>query len=313
VTSSAANRRNLAVLAATIVSTIGGLARCSSSSEPTLPPNRLVFTSDAEGDKNIYIMNSDRSGLQRLTQSAAGDFDPAVSPDGQLVAFTSIRTGDAELYLMRIDGTFLGALTSDSNALVESIQADWSPDGSRLAFASNRTGYWEIFTMDPDGSNVTQVTRENGDAYSPTWSPDGTRIALKLASATRYGGIYSMAADGTDLVPLTRGGDDQYPCWSPDGRRLAFRRGVLDPTHLLFNGQLWVMRSDGSGLRQVTRETFAHSIISCDWSPDGRQIAVSWVVGVVHLWLVDPSDGSHRDLSTGAANEEFPAWVPGDN
>ena len=101
------------------------------------------------------------------------------------------------------------------------------------------------------------------DAY-PMLAPDGSRILFE-SNRTGNWEIYTMKADGTELVRLTDNpAADVGPIWSPDGKRIVFgseRDG--DP-------EVYVMNADGSGQRRLTRAPGDDS--HPHWSPDGLRI-----------------------------------------
>ena len=231
-------------------------------SVPTWSPDgrRIAFGSDRDGNREIYVMNADGSGVTRLTDNDAIDSGPAWSPDGRRIAFSSTRDGSFEVYVMNADGSGVTRLT-DNDA--RDWSPAWSPDGRHIAFESTRDGNSEIYVMNADGSGVTRLTYNGAADGTPAWSPDGRRIAF--ASGGRGNSeIYVMDASG--VIRLTdNDASDVTPAWSPDGLRIAFaseREGNLE---------IYVMNADGSG---VTRLTYngANGLFP-DWSPDGRRIA----------------------------------------
>jgi Tol biopolymer transport system component len=64
-----------------------------------------VFTSNRDGNAEIYVMNADGSGQTRLTDHPARDVGPAWSPAGARIAFETNRDGNAEIYVMNADGS----------------------------------------------------------------------------------------------------------------------------------------------------------------------------------------------------------------
>jgi Tol biopolymer transport system component len=127
----------------------------------------IAFTSDRDGDAEIYIMDQDGGNIQQLTFNDNQDEWPVWSPEGDKIAFHSNRYGDYEIFLVNIDGSDVIQLTSN---LGISTEPDWSLDG-RIAFTSNRTGDSEVWIMDGDGKNQQQLTFEEGYDGGPVWSP----------------------------------------------------------------------------------------------------------------------------------------------
>ncbi len=74
--------------------------RRRSDGQPAVSPDgkRIVFFSDFDGNSEIYLMNSDGTGLLRLTRNLANDVTPRFSDDGTRVIFSSNRAGKSALY-----------------------------------------------------------------------------------------------------------------------------------------------------------------------------------------------------------------------
>src|SRR5829696_2723076 len=198
------------------------------------PNGQIAFVSLTDGNDDIYIMNADGSGLTRLTDDPADDFNPSWSPDGEKIAFGSFRdsneeSNNEEIYVMNADdGSGLTRLTDDP--AIDTF-ANWSPDGERIAFTSDRdNGIDEIYVMNADdGSDVTRMTDNDADDLAPSWSPDGEKIAFSGSrdnneeSGSDFD-IYVMNADdGSGQTRLTNNdADDSDLDWgtntsSPDG------------------------------------------------------------------------------------------------
>jgi len=119
--------------------------------------DKIAFTSDRDGNPEIYVMNSDGTDQTRLTNAPGGDIRPTFSADGTRIAFTSNRDGNPEVYVMNSDGT-------DQTNLTKTLGEDYGPtfsaDGTKIAFTSNQDGNPEIYVMNADGTDQTNLTNE---------------------------------------------------------------------------------------------------------------------------------------------------------
>ena len=160
------------------------IAGCQPQSEIATPPdlpsveNKIVFSSERDGNSEIYLMNEDGSAVARLTNDPDEDSLPYCSPDGSRIVFSSDRSGNHQLFLMDIDGGNVVRLTHND---YDNNSPSWSPDGGKIAFSSGgNASPSNLFTIEPDGSNELQVTnREGYNFLSPTWSPDGSKLAAE--------------------------------------------------------------------------------------------------------------------------------------
>ena len=110
----------------------------------------------------------------------------------------------------------------------------------------------------------------------------------------------AAAASGAERAIVV--GNDA-PAWSPDGRRIAFtsfRHG---------NGEIYVMRSDGSAASRLTR-TAAHNDHAA-WSPDGTKLAfASTRDGNYEIYVMNADGSAQRRLTDNAASDYLPTWSP---
>ena len=269
---------------------------------------RIVFTSNRNGNWDIYSMDANGNNLLQLTDHPASDEVPACSPDGRRIAFMSERDGSPDLYVMDSSGNNVIRLT---NSKFGEYRASWSPDGMKIAFPSIRDGNSEIHAMDADGNNLTRLTKHEPHDVSPSWSPDGSKIAFISGPQNAQFHplhIFVMNADGKGLLNLTGDTDltDSFsPSWSPDGKKIVFSsRPNFRVRHI------YVMTAEGKMLKRLTNEKgYSGSPV---YSPDGSKIAFeSNRDGDWNIYLMD-TDGRRTDKLTknphGAKNR-FPSWL----
>ena len=226
---------------------------------------KIAFTSERDGNTEIYIMNDDGSGQTRLTNNKFRDEYPSWSPDGTKIAFQSNRNGNWEIYVMNADGTGQTRLTNNN---ADDEFPDWSPNGAKIAFCSERDGNAEIYVMKADGSGQTRLTYSSTyvDIW-PRWSPDGAKIAYDSDRGVHWE-IYVMNADGTGDKRLTNNNIyDGGAAWSPDGTKIAFCSQLVDADGY---AEIYVMNADGTGRTRLTNNNSTDEVT--DWSPDGTKI-----------------------------------------
>jgi TolB protein len=261
---------------------------------------QIVFTSERDDDKEIYVMNADGAGQNRLTQSPGLDAFPTFSPDGRRIAFTSEREGDSEIYVMNADGSSPRRLT---NSPGRDAHPAFSRDGRRIVFQSPRNGGdVNVFAMNSEGGDPIQLTWLLGFAGVPVYSPDDTHIAFqwrpggKPGDASRKWVICVMASDGSRMRVITDGRfNDQVPNWSSDGKKLVF---FSDRTG---TNQIYKMDPDGGAVSPVSVATSNSNDVAPFWSPDdGSVVFASDRDGTMQIYVMR-RDGSNAIRLTGAA------------
>ena len=112
-----------------------------------------------------------------------------------------------------------------------------------------RSEHYQLFTIRPDGSGAKQITHLVS-AANPDWSPDGKSIVAEVESKNGAG-ITLLSPTGTVLRNLTPKGFQGQPSFSPDGKWIVYERDIAPG-----NNGVWLMRSNGTALRRVTRNPF---------------------------------------------------------
>lgn len=150
-----------------------------------------------------------------------------------------------------------------------------SPSG-RIAFVTEVSPFnGALYVANSDGSGLRQLS--SGQAYysRPRWSPDRRRIVFARTAEGSPSAIYVIDVDGkSGMVRLADGAD---PAWSPDGKRIVFASNGGSSGSSF---GIYVMNTDGSGLRQLTSPNnpdqcsagASANDLKPDWSPDGQKI-----------------------------------------
>jgi|GEM_PF-795108 len=251
---------------------------------------KIVFTSERDGNPEIYSMDADGSNQRNLTNNPSKDATPAWSPDGKRIAFTSDRSGRSNIYVMDADGRNVRAVTTFDNTFSDYRVYDpaWSPDGAKLVFVGSMMGEVSgLVVVNADGSGERRPILEGSTQVAdPAWSPDGTRIAYVARepfhnpedSATYH--VFVINADGSGK---TRVASDpppfssfpyppqaSGPAWSPDGKRIAFSYVAASNST---TPQIYYVKASGSMITPVTNHPSANT--HPGWMADNRIVFTS--------------------------------------
>jgi Tol biopolymer transport system component len=168
-------------------------------------------------------MRADGTAQRRLTHSAADNWMPSWSPDGQKILFErSAVAGDfapdgkIDLYSMRPNGRGKHKIARLRSETHHCVCAAWSPDGTKIVYeGAGVNSKPDIYVMNADGTNQIPLTRHRARDENPDWSPDGTEIAF-YSERTGNAQIYIMSADGTNERRVTHDPwYDQAVRWQP--------------------------------------------------------------------------------------------------
>jgi TolB protein len=259
----------------------------------------IAFSSNHEGNPEIYVMNLDGTGLTRLTHRDLRDGYPAWSPDGSKIAFYAYENDTTlSINVMDSDGGNRVQLTYEDN--VRHASPVWSRDGTMIAFSRIIEDSYQIWLVDADGGNPRRLGELVG--FAPQWSPDGKWLAF--GTMPPLGEIFVAGADGSNPRQLTDNEvNDMWPSWSPDGSKIAFMSGEMK------HHQLWVMNIDGSEKTRLTHNAFDDW--RPRWSPDGTRIAFNSFRGDrVGLFLMNADGSGERHLTPFTDHAMQVAWYP---
>ncbi len=194
----------------------------------------------ANGNRDLYLVDSEGRELARLTSDAGEDFAASWSPDGRAIAFTSKRGGHSEVYVANADGSNARRLTAPSSD--RTLNPTWSPDGHRIAYYREKgDGKDQIHVANVDGGGDVNITNDTFNNVYPGWTPDG-RIVYGQGTKGVPTRAFTIGVDGRDKQPLL---DIKsfFVRYSPDGSRIAYLT-----EHPETGVRLVVAARDGTGL-----------------------------------------------------------------
>jgi Tol biopolymer transport system component/DNA-binding winged helix-turn-helix (wHTH) protein len=275
------------------------------------PDGRFLAISDkasAQEPGGVFVLSIDGSGSRRLTRPPPGnvrDVAPAISPNGQMVAFIRVTSGGVgDIYLVPFAGGEARRLTSVEEWL-ERIA--WTPNGRDLVYSSGG-GLTDgtLWRVSASGGTPQRVPVPDGNAASPAIASRGMRLAY--AHRTFDANVWRLdiedapfrAIPARAVLASTRYEAGQQ--FSPDGQRIAFhsdRSGALE---------IWASDADGGNAVQLT--SLGRSNTGTPrWSPDGRHIAFdARTAGTADIFVIDPEGGLPHRLTADPADDVVPSW-----
>jgi len=263
----------------------------------------LAYSDHANVDESatsIFLLSLDSPDIRRLTfpRTSIGDYNPAFSSDGQTLAWNRTSQDGTSIYTMALSG-------GDEQRLISGQQFGWGlawmPDGRDIVFGkagwlANAAWLWKI-------------SRNGGEPERLQFGQEGVQPSIRgnrLVYSRQMANINIWrrtlnSSDHASEMFIYSTGIESGPQFSPDGKMVAFESTRSG------NYEIWMCRSDGSGLVQVTH--FNSMTGTPRWSPDGRQIAFdSRVPGNAAIFVIDAQGGSPRKVTTEALSALVPSW-----
>jgi TolB protein len=277
----------------------------TASSEASFPGanGRIVFSGFPNSStpwEEIYIVNADGTGLQRLTTNngdKVSDVFPDWAPNGKKFVYQRTpHDGDSELIVMSANGDVLNRLTN--NDVTDAMPA-WSPDGDKIAFVRFSGSGAHILVKDLSGGGTTHMTDlADVSDYNPEWSPDGNKILFwrdygdhsDLMTVNVRTGPFGPGAEHS--LTSHNGTYDSYPDWAPGGGRVVFSRYSAG----LGDTELFIYNVGSGNVSRLTHNSLNDSMPN--FSPNGK-----WIVWARGAGDETPDDLAIRNLGTGATSD----------
>ena len=276
-----------------------------------LPQAQAVVVTDRNSPTepfSIFRIDVAHGAKHRLTlppKFSVGDSQPAVSPDGSMIAFVRelSQHGD-DIYIVPAVGGEPRRITFD-NQVITGLA--WSEAGSSIVFSSERGaaagggGLWRIGVASNSRAQMEQVPGVGLRARLPAIARAGHLLAYQ--ESFQNISLWRVPVNGgtpESVVASTR--EDVRPDYAHDGRHIVFNSNRSG------NWEVWVANADGSDCRQVTSYAGAPAA-NPRWSPNGRLIAFDYRDGGnADIFVITPEGGPVSRLTTDASAELTPSW-----
>jgi TolB protein len=180
-----------------------------------------------------------------------------------------------------------------------------------------------LYVVKSDGTEMCYVTHDGNLNRNAGWSYDGTKIVYFTGNLP---GIWTMDANGDNKKQLTFLPSKAFaPAFSPDGNHIVYADfGTGEIGTGLIGIEVWVMNSDGTNKRQLTKTTIiglTRTGIDIRWScrpaysPDGTKIVyASTQSGRSEIWVMNVDGTNQRQLTfpgyPTAPDANFPSYSP---
>jgi TolB protein len=217
----------------------------------------------------------------------------------EALTYLSVPVDDTEVWAMRTNGANKQMLADSDDG--ETVQQTLSPDGRTLVYVLH-SPVGRMVSRNLQTGAVTVLIDNEGTSFDPvpSYSYDGTTIAYAMIHSLTEDGIRVMDPDGTNIRVLTNNANDTTPAYNRSGDRIVFDRG--------WNGNLFTMNADGTGLVQVTFAAAGVSYGHPQFLPAGRIVCMRNTAGNQDIVVMDADGANEVNLTPGTDTTD--EWSP---
>jgi Tol biopolymer transport system component len=189
----------------------------SEDASPSSAAGSVYFLSYRVSPAAVFSVPAGGGAAVRVTTGTGAYSEPAISPDGQQLAFLRSVGGVSKLLVSDRTGANARRLTTSGAGVIE-VSPAWSPNGQHVAFVSTLSGNADVYAVPVAGGTAAVLGATGAPEVEPSWSPDSRRIVFARGSGGEADLYAVTVADNTVERLTTRTGVDARPAWLPDGR-----------------------------------------------------------------------------------------------
>lgn len=184
--------------------------------------DRIAFSSNRDGSKNLYWMPADGGAVERLSTSRHWQWPTGWSPDGKVLLFDN-QTPEThwDIWEVPVDGDRRPRPLVATPFAEE--EASLSPDSRWLAYTSDESGRAEVYVRAYGGVDRRTWTLSTEGGSSPCWSRDGREIFYQSDNKIVVVPVTTTPEfrAGSPIVLFDRGKDVFGYDVTPDGQRFV--------------------------------------------------------------------------------------------
>jgi serine/threonine protein kinase/Tol biopolymer transport system component len=238
------------------------------------PDDRWIAVRTLAPQEDLFVLQSDGTGMRQITQDAFHDRGPVWLPDGRILFFSD-RGGRYAIWSIRPDGSDLTRLTAGNDPLYQPVP---SPDGRRLVCNVDLGRAALIDLTAPPEERIPRPlpmrSEETRPFFPSSWSRDGRRLAGYVQG--RGGAVYSFETGAYEV--LLDGGFK--PVWMPDSRTILY----------LQDGKVFAYDLQGGAAREVLAPPPGSRFSGVDVSSDGRVLYLLRDTDESDVWILAMRD-----------------------
>ena len=308
------------VVAAVCLTIVGLLAALPADATAPGKNGEIAFRRFVGPDQiaTIFTIRSDGTGERQVAQPPDGASDdfPDYASRRQLHRLGAVLRRSARSWSLAPTAAACAALALEG----DSADVGISPNTRRIAFThftgpvvDDEIEHADLYTQRVSGGGLRRITRAPRFVAADVqtqWSPDGRQLLFvrKWNDGSKQA-IYTVDAHGGPVHRVTpialRAGD--WPDWSPDGKRILFRSPESDD---FLHSNLYTIRPDGSGLKQVTHAPDGTHVYSASFSPDGKRITLGLegTGGAADIWTIRTDGSDLTQVTRTPERDSAPDW-----
>jgi TolB protein len=281
-----------------------------------LPDNPIHYAAKTENGYEIYSSDTAQSNVVRLTRDNSDEWQPRLSPSGDLVAYVAHYNLEPHIFTMERDGTNQRRISKRPITGYNNPGRGfaWSPQGDKIIYAN----YDRLSFIQYDGTieGVLSIAPANRHYRDLDWSPDGTKIVAQTMGVNYTDNeIYLMNANGSNPIVLVSNleGIIESPTFSIDSKKVMYTRdmsGYSSGTGRQLDAHIFIIDINTLQISDISQnKPTGTNDTNPRFSPNGAYVIFEHASNVAgsekSLWMMNTNGTGRVEIIN---NAEMPDW-----